>query len=64
VLRRRFSDARSLRGTGFGMTISVRWPLRRIDYLMVSGVEIGDIRVLAPALSDHRAVTATFALDP
>lgn len=64
VLRGRFSDAWSLRGTGFGMTTSVRWPLRRIDYLMVDGVEIGDIRVLDRPLSDHRAVTATFALAP
>jgi vancomycin resistance protein VanJ len=64
VLRERLSDAWRLRGTGFGMTTSVRWPLRRIDYLMVSGIEIGDIRVLDQPLSDHRAVTATFALGP
>jgi vancomycin resistance protein VanJ len=64
VLRGRLSDAWSLRGRGFGMTTSVRWPLRRIDYLMVSGIEIGDIRVLDHPLSDHRAVMATFALDP
>jgi vancomycin resistance protein VanJ len=64
VLRERLSDAWSLRGTGFGMTTSVRLPLRRIDYLMVSGIEVGDIRVLNHPLSDHRAVTATFALDP
>ncbi len=63
VLRGRLSDAWRLRGAGFGMTTSVRWPLRRIDYLMVSGIEVGDIRVLDPPLSDHRAVTATFALD-
>lgn len=64
VLRQRLSDAWSLRGSGFGMTTSVRWPLRRIDYLMVSGIAIGDIRVLDHPLSDHRALTATFALDP
>lgn len=64
VLRGRFSDAWRLRGTGFGMTISVRWPLRRIDYLMVNGIDVGDIRVLDRPLSDHRAVTATFALGP
>jgi vancomycin resistance protein VanJ len=64
VLRERLSDAWSLRGRGFGVTTSVRWPLRRIDYLMVSGVEIGDVRVLDHPLSDHRAVMATFALDP
>jgi endonuclease/exonuclease/phosphatase (EEP) superfamily protein YafD len=64
VLRGRLSDAWSLRGRGFGMTTSVRWPLRRIDYLMVSGIEVGDIRVLDHPLSDHRAVITTFALDP
>lgn len=64
VLSERLSDAWRLRGTGFGMTTSVRWPLRRIDYLMVSGIEVGDIRVLDPPLSDHRAVTATFAFAP
>jgi hypothetical protein len=63
VLRGRLSDAWSQRGQGFGMTTSVRWPLRRIDYLMVSGIEIGDIQVLDPPLSDHRAVMATFAFD-
>jgi hypothetical protein len=42
----------------------VRWPLRRIDYLLVSGIEVGEIRVLDRPLSDHRAVTATFALSP
>ena len=52
VLRERLSDAWSLRGRGFGMTTSVRWPLRRIDYLMVSGIAIGDIRVLDHPLSD------------
>jgi hypothetical protein len=31
---------------------------------MVSGVEVGDIRVLDQPLSDHRAVTASFALNP
>jgi vancomycin resistance protein VanJ len=62
VLRERLSDAWRLRGTGFGMTTSVRWPLRRIDYLMVSGIDVGEIRVLDQPLSDHRAVTATFAL--
>jgi vancomycin resistance protein VanJ len=64
VLRRRLSDAWSQRGQGFGMTTSVRWPLRRIDYLMVSGIDIGDIQVLNHPLSDHRAVTATFGFEP
>jgi endonuclease/exonuclease/phosphatase (EEP) superfamily protein YafD len=62
LLRERLSDAWQLRGAGFGMTTSVRWPLRRIDYLLVSGIEVGEIRVLDRPLSDHRAVTATFAL--
>jgi hypothetical protein len=44
------------------MTSTVRWPLRRIDYLLVSGIEVGEIRVLDQPLSDHRALTATFAL--
>lgn len=64
VLRARLNDAWRLRGTGFGMTTSVRWPLRRIDYLMVNAVDVGDIRVLDEPLSDHRAILATFALAP
>jgi endonuclease/exonuclease/phosphatase (EEP) superfamily protein YafD len=64
LLRQRFSDAWQLRGLGFGMTSTVRWPLRRIDYLLVSGLEIGDISVLQRPLSDHRALTATFTLAP
>jgi endonuclease/exonuclease/phosphatase family metal-dependent hydrolase len=64
VLRRRFDDAWRLRGLGFGLTTSAREPLRRIDYLLVSDVEVGDVRVLTGELSDHRAVTATFALAP
>jgi endonuclease/exonuclease/phosphatase (EEP) superfamily protein YafD len=63
-LQQRFSDAWRLRGLGFGMTSTARWPLRRIDYLLVSGLELGDIDVLGEPLSDHRAVTATFTLTP
>jgi endonuclease/exonuclease/phosphatase (EEP) superfamily protein YafD len=50
-----------LRGQGFGLT-STGWLSRRIDYLLVGGVELGDIRVLDAKLSDHRPVTATFSL--
>jgi endonuclease/exonuclease/phosphatase (EEP) superfamily protein YafD len=64
LLRQRSSDAWLERGVGFGMTSTARWPLRRIDYLLVSGLEVGDIRVLEQPLSDHRAVTATFSLIP
>lgn len=64
TLRRRFSDAWRARGLGFGLTGSARWPLRRIDYLLVRDVELGDVRVLDQLLSDHRAVSATFALAP
>ena len=64
VLRQRLSDAWRERGSGFGMTGSADWPLRRIDYLLVSGLDVGDIRVLDQILSDHRAVTATFSLRP
>jgi endonuclease/exonuclease/phosphatase (EEP) superfamily protein YafD len=64
VLRRRFSDAWQLRGHGFGMTSTARWPLRRIDYLLVSGIEVGEIGVLEQPLSDHRGLTATFGLTP
>jgi vancomycin resistance protein VanJ len=62
LLQQRLSDAWRLRGHGFGMTSSARWPLRRIDYLLVSGVDVGEIRVLDQPLSDHRALTATFGL--
>lgn len=64
LLQRRLSDAWRLRGQGFGMTSTARWPLRRIDYLLVSGLDIGEIRVLEQPLSDHRGLTATFALTP
>ncbi|HTV20667.1 MAG TPA: endonuclease/exonuclease/phosphatase family protein [Polyangiaceae bacterium] len=63
VLQQRLSDAWRLRGQGFGTT-SRGWLSRRIDYLLVSGVEVGDIRVLDASLSDHRPVTATFSLAP
>jgi vancomycin resistance protein VanJ len=62
LLQQRLSDAWRLRGHGFGMTSTARWPLRRIDYLLVSGLDVGEIRVLDQPLSDHRALTATFAL--
>lgn len=62
VLRQRFGDAWRLRGTGFGMTTSALHPIRRIDYLLVSGLQVGDIRVIEEPLSDHLALTATFAL--
>jgi vancomycin resistance protein VanJ len=62
LLRRRLSDAWLLRGRGFGMTSTNRWPLRRIDYLLVNGIDVGEIRVLEQPLSDHRALTATFGL--
>jgi vancomycin resistance protein VanJ len=64
LLRERLSDAWSVRGLGFGMTSTARWPLRRIDYLLVNGLQVGDVRVLENSLSDHRALTATFALSP
>jgi vancomycin resistance protein VanJ len=64
LLQQRLSDAWRLRGHGFGLTSSARWPLRRIDYLLVRGVEVGDIEVLDQPLSDHRAVMATFVLRP
>jgi vancomycin resistance protein VanJ len=64
LLQQRLSDAWRLRGQGFGLTASARWPLRRIDYLMVRGIEVGDIEVLDHPLSDHRALTATFVLGP
>jgi endonuclease/exonuclease/phosphatase (EEP) superfamily protein YafD len=59
-LRQRLSDAWRERGSGFGMAAGADWPLRSIDYVLVSGLDIGDIRVLDQTLSDHRAITATF----
>jgi vancomycin resistance protein VanJ len=64
VLRQRLSDAWRERGSGFGMTGGADWPLRRIDYLLVSGLDVGDIRVLDLTLSDHRPITATFSISP
>jgi endonuclease/exonuclease/phosphatase (EEP) superfamily protein YafD len=61
-LREHLSDAWRLRGHGFGMTSTARFPLRRIDYLLVSGIEVGEIRVLDQVLSDHRPLSATFSL--
>jgi vancomycin resistance protein VanJ len=61
-LREHLSDAWRLRGHGFGMTSTARFPLRRIDYLLVNGIDVGEIRVLDQSLSDHRPLTATFAL--
>jgi endonuclease/exonuclease/phosphatase (EEP) superfamily protein YafD len=61
-LRERFRDAWGERGSGFGMTSSSSRPLRRIDYLLASGLTLGDVRVLEGTLSDHYALTTTFAL--
>lgn len=61
-LRERFRDAWSERGAGFGMTSSSSRPLRRIDYLLARDLELGDVRVLEGTLSDHYALTATFAI--
>jgi vancomycin resistance protein VanJ len=62
VLRQRLRDVWRERGSGFGMTGGAVWPLRRIDYLLVSGVDVGDIRVPDLTLSDHRPITATFSI--
>jgi len=62
ALRTRLEDAWRLRGHGFGMTTSASWPVRRIDYLLVGGVHIGEIEVNPERASDHRALCATFSL--
>ena len=59
LLRRELADAWRLRGHGFGFT---SWPLRRIDYLLVRGIELGELQVLEQSLSDHRALSAGFTL--
>lgn len=64
LLQTHLHDAWRLRGLGFGMTSSARWPLRRIDYVLVRGVDLGEVRVLDRKLSDHRALIASFALAP
>ena len=62
--RRRASDARrpsaSLR---WAPASSTDWPLRRIDYLLVRGLDVGEFRVLDQTLSDHRAITVKDRLD-
>ncbi len=62
-LRERLSDAWRQRGTGFGLTSSSHLPLRRIDYLLTTGLEIGEIAPLHWQLSDHRPLWATFGLE-
>jgi len=62
LLRQRLADAWQLRGNGFGFTFSSSWPGRRIDYLLVRGVELGELQVLEQSLSDHRALRAGFRL--
>ena len=62
LLRQRLADAWRLRGQGFGFTASSSWPLRRIDYLFVRGIELGELQVLEQSLSDHRALRAGFSL--
>lgn len=64
TLRQRLNDAWRERGSGFGMTGGADWPLRRIDYLLVSSLDVADIRVLDLTLSDHRAIIGTFSLSP
>jgi endonuclease/exonuclease/phosphatase (EEP) superfamily protein YafD len=63
-LRERLSDAWLQRGHGFGFTSSSALPLRRIDYLLTTGIGIGEIEVLDWQLSDHRPLWATFGLEP
>jgi len=60
LLRQRLADAWQLRGHGFGFTS----PMRRIDYLLVRGIELGEVHVLEQSLSDHRALSAGFTLAP
>lgn len=62
-LRQRLSDAWRQRGTGFGFTSTTRLPLRRIDYLLTTGIGIGEIKVLDWTLSDHRPLWATFGVE-
>jgi hypothetical protein len=46
------------------MTGGGDWLPRRIDYLLVSGIDVGEMRVLDESLSDHRPLTATFSFSP
>ena len=62
LLREQLADAWQLRGRGFGFTISSDWPSRRIDYLLLRGIDVGEVQVLEQPLSDHRAVTASFGV--
>ena len=62
LLRQRLADAWRLRGHGFGFTSSSSWPWRRIDYLLVRGIDVGEVSVVEQALSDHLALSAGFAL--
>lgn len=57
-LRQHFRDAWREQGTGFGATISSRFPLRRIDYVLVHGLDTVSIEVLGAKVSDHLAVLA------
>jgi vancomycin resistance protein VanJ len=62
LLRQRLADAWRLRGHGFGVTLPGSWAMRRVDYLLVRGIDLGEVQVVEQSLSDHRAVSAGFAL--
>jgi endonuclease/exonuclease/phosphatase (EEP) superfamily protein YafD len=58
VLERRFDDAWSRRGFGFGTTTFESFASRRLDYVLVRGLDVLTVRVPEAQQSDHRPVAA------
>ncbi len=61
VLERRFDDAWSRRGFGFGTTTFESLASRRLDYVLARGLDVLTARVLDAEQSDHRPVAATLS---
>jgi endonuclease/exonuclease/phosphatase family metal-dependent hydrolase len=63
VLLSRFRDAFPAVGAEPSMTHPAEAPVRRIDYVLVSGLEVRNAAVLPMIASDHLAVVADLAYD-
>lgn len=62
LLERTFEDAWSRRGAGFGTTMRLSLIPRRIDYVLVRGLDVVAAQVLVDEASDHRPVHAVLEL--
>lgn len=57
-----YRDAQSEQGSGPGFTWPAKFPLARLDHVLVRGVSVAAASVLDLPGPDHRAVSATIAL--